>query len=379
MKYLWLVWVNLRRNVWRTVLTVGSVAMALFLFGALRSVLTTLDDAVEVGSESRLITMSKTAIVFSLPQSYQARLTAVPGVKGVSWANWFGGVYQRPEDFFAQFAIEAETYLPMYPEMKIAPDQLQAFMADRKAAIIGEGLIRKFGWKVGQTVTLRGTIYQGNWDFNIVGTYKPDNPSFGEENMFFHYKYLYEGSDRRASPNWYVLTLTDPSLAPQVSQAVDDQFKSSPSPTKTGTERAFQASFIGMWGNIGFLIRAIGTAVFFAILLVATNTMMMSARERIKEIAVMKTLGFGDGLVFGIVIGEALAITVIGGALGVGLAKLFLDNTPVLQSFFPGFSVKPATMLLGVAISATLGALAGLVPAVQAARLPVVQALRRIA
>lgn len=379
MKYLWLVWVNLKRNKRRTGLTIASVALALFLFGALRSVLTTLDDAVEVGSEGRLITMSATAIVFSLPQSYLARLSAVEGVQGVSWANWFGGIYQKPENFFAQFAIDAKTYLPMYPEVKIPPDQLEAFNAERKAAIIGEGLIRKFGWKVGQTVTLRGDIYPGDWDFIIRGVYRPDNPSFGEENMFFHYEYLYEGSQRRASPNWYVLTLSNPQLAPQVSQTIDDMFKSSPSPTKTGTERAFQASFIGMWGNIAFLIRAIGTAVFFAILLVAANTMMMSARERIKEVAVMKTLGFGDGIMFGLVIGEAMLITVLGGALGVGLSKLFLDNVAVLQSFFPGFAVKPSTMALGVGIAAAMGALSGLIPAVQAARLPVVQALRRVA
>jgi putative ABC transport system permease protein len=197
--------------------------------------------------------------------------------------------------------------------------------------------------------------------------------------MVFHYDYLYEKSNRQASPGWYIMRLSDPGRAAEISQQIDDLFRSSPAPTKTGTERAFQASFITMWGNIAFLVRAIGTAVFFAILLVAANAMMMSARERTREIAVLKTLGFSGALVFALVIGEALAITLLGGAVGLGGGKALLDSFKAMDTFLPGFSVKPSTMALGLSIAAGLGILAGLVPAWQAMRLPVVTALRRLA
>ena len=302
MKYARLIWVNLKRAKRRTILTVLSVAVALFLFTTLRSVVTALDSVSEVGSESRLVTGSAMGITFPLPQSYFERLRAQEGVSGVTWANWFGGVYVDQRNFFAQFAIDAETYLPMYPEVQVPDDQRQAFLAERTAALVGRGLMERFGWSLGQTVTLQGTIVPGDWEFTIRAVYVPDDPSFGDQLFFFHYDYLYEGSSQWMSPGWYVLQLDDPAAAPTIIDRIANMFENSSDPTKTETERAFQTGFVTMWGNIGFLVQAIGTAVFFAILLVSANTMMMAGRERIGENAILKTLGFEDGLLFQLVL-----------------------------------------------------------------------------
>ena len=379
MKFARLVLANLGRNKRRTALTILSVALAFFLFATLRSVLTTLDNARELGSVSRLITINATGLTFPVRQAQVPRVQAVEGIKSVSWSNWFGGIYQRPEDFFAQFAIDAETFLPMYPEIQLPDDQRAAFMAERNAAIVGKGLMEKFGWKLGQNVTLKGTIFGGDWDFVIRGVYTPSEAAFGDQNFYFRYDYLYEKSGRRAEPGWFVLQLHDPSQAAEISERVDAMFKNSQTPTKTQTEKAFSAGFVTMWGNVAFLMRAIGTAVFFAILFVAANTMMMAARERVGEIAVLKTVGFQDGTIFGIVIAEAAIMTLVGGAIGLLGARLLFSSTHALDGFLPGFGVRPGTLALGFGIAAALGLISGAIPAWQAARLSVVQALRRVA
>lgn len=380
MKFARLTWANLVRSKRRTILTTLSVAAALFLFVTLRSVLTTLDDAKKVGSESKMITRNAISIVFFVPQAYYEKLRAVPGVKSVSWANWFGGVYRDPRDFFAQFAIDAERYLAMYPELVIPGEQKQTFLAERTAAIAGRRLMERFGWELGQTVTLRGTIYSGEWPFTIRGVYTTTNPAFSDDMMFFHYSYLYEKAGRWPSPNWYVLELEDPSLAASVAERIDEMFKNSRAATRTETERAFQTGFVTMWGNVGFLLNAIGMAVFFAILLVAANTMMMASRERTGEVAVLKTLGFSDRLLFRLVLLEAAVITVGGGLLGVGGAKVLFDVTEFQGAgFLPGFHVRWSTAVIGLAMAVVLGVVSGFVPAWRAARLPVVQTLRRVA
>jgi len=373
-----LVWANLRRNKKRTILTMLSVMVAFFLFGVLRSVTTTLDAATEVGSEGRLIASSASGITFPLPEAHASRLATIEGVNGVSWASWFGAYYQDPNDFFAQFAIKADTYLPMYPEVVITAGSTEDFMRERSAAILGAGLMEKYGWQLGQTITLKGTFIPGDWEFTIRAVYDPPDPAFGDELMFFHYEYLYEGSNGQASPGWFVMTLDQPDRAPEVAATIDALFKSSVAPTKTQTEKAFNAGFVTMWGNIGFLVNAIGTAVFFAILLVAANTMMMAVRERIGEIAVLKTVGFGDGTVFGLVLAESVLITLLGGGLGLLLAwAAFLQPTP-LNAFFPGFGVTAGTITLGLAIAVSLGIISGAVPAIQSARLSVAGALRQV-
>ncbi|MBA2564168.1 MAG: ABC transporter permease [Gemmatimonadetes bacterium] len=379
MKFARLVWANLRRNKRRTILTTLSVAVALFLFATLRSVLTTLAGAAEVGSETRLITTNTISIVFPLPQSYYERLRAMEGVEAVSWANWFGGVYRDPQDFFASFAVDSDTYWPIYPEIEVPPEQLRAYMGERTAAIVGPELMKRYGWKVGDRVSLRGTIYPGDWPFTIRGVYRATTKYIDEASFMFHWDYLYEKSDRQADVGWYILQLSDPALAPAVAKRIDDTFRNSSASTETATERAFQASFITMWGNVGFFLNAIGLAVFFAILLVAANTMMMAARERTTEHAVLKALGYGDRLLFGIVMAEAAIVTLLGGLIGVLAARLLFSAATPFDSWMPGFSVTWPTIGLGLAIALVIGLMAGLIPALQAARLPVVQALRRVA
>jgi putative ABC transport system permease protein len=381
MKYLKLIRANLFRSKRRTILTVASVAAALFLFVTLRSVLTTLDDAKEVGSETRMVTRSSISIVFPLPEAYYQWLQTVPGVSSVTWSSWFGGVYRDPKDFFATLAVDAETYLPMYPEIDTPVEQREAFMAERTAAIVGSGLMERFGWSLNQTINLRSTIYSPGeeWPFTIRAVYEPTNPSFGDENFFFHYEYLYEKS-QFAQPGWYIMLLSDPTAAASVAETIDEHYKNSRAATRTETERAFQTGFVTMYGNVGFLLNAIGMAVFFAILFVAANTMMMSARERVNEQAVLKTLGFSDGLLFALVMTEAAVITIVGGLLGVGSAKLLFGLTGFQGAgFLPGFEIKWSTSIVGLAIAVLLGVISGFVPAWQALRLPISQTLRRVA
>jgi putative ABC transport system permease protein len=379
-KYLPLIWANLTRHKRRTVLTTLSVALALFLFASLRSVVTTLRATGEVGSESRMIVQSAKAIVFFLPQSYRQRLLAVPGVQAVSWADWFGGVYQDPKNFFAQFAVDPESYLDVYAgDYELPADQRAAFIRERTACIVGKSLLDKFGWRLGQNVTLKGTIFEGDWTLTIRGVYRSLDPVFAEDAMHLHYDMVYERYPAWVRPGWYVLKLKNPALAPQVAAAVDSEFKNSSDPTKTGTERAFNASFVTMWGNVSFLMNSIGMAVVFAILLVAANSMMLSARERTNEVGVLKTVGFGDRLLFGLVMVEAGSVALAGAVLGLGGAVVLWPAIHFqAMGFLPGFRVTPGTLALGVGITVLLAVASGLVPAVSAARLSAVQALRHV-
>ncbi len=379
MKFLPLVLANLARHKLRTLLTIASVAVALFLFASLRSVVTTLSAGAEVSSASRMIVQNATSFIQPLPQSYATRLGSVPHVRAVTWANWFGGKYGDGKRFFAQFAIEPESYLRMYPELQVAEDQKQAFLRERSAVLIGEGLVRAFGWKIGDNVTLQGTIFPGDWTFTIRGIYHPTLKEYGDDSFMFHYDYLYEKVPDRVSPGWFILAIDDPQAAPQVAKSIDDEFRNSPSPTKTGTEKAFAAGFAGMWGNVKLLMGTIGMAVVFAILLVTANAMMMNQRERTAEIAVMKTVGFSDRRVFGLVIVEAAVISLTGAVVGLGLAALLPVATGFGDGgFLPGYRVTPGTALIGAAVAILLTVASGIFPAWQAAKLPVVQALRRV-
>ncbi len=379
MKFLPLVLANLSRHKLRTILTIMSTALALFLFAMLRSVVTTLNAGSEVSSAQRLITQNSTAFVIPLPMAYANRLASVPHVKEVTWANWFGGKYGDGKKFFAQFAVDPETYLKMYPEYELPEDQKQAFLKERSAALIGEGLVRMFGWKVGDNVTMQGTIFPGDWTFTIRGIYHPSQKAYGDDQFMFHYDYLYERDPARVTPGWYILKIDDPSAAAVVAKTIDEQFKNSTAPTKTGTEKQFAAGFAGMWGNVKLLMSTIGMAVVFAILLVTANAMMMNQRERTSEVAVMKTVGFTDGRVFSLVIIEAAIIALTGAVIGLGLATALPLMTSMGDGgFLPGFRVTPDTLAVGAGVALILTVASGIFPAWQAAKLPVVQALRRV-
>ncbi|MDQ2929936.1 MAG: FtsX-like permease family protein [Gemmatimonadota bacterium] len=379
MKFLPLVLANLKRHKLRTLLTTLSVALALFLFASLRSVVTTLSAGSEVSSASRMIVQNSTAFVIPLPMSYAARLSSVPHVQAVTWANWFGGKYGDGKKFFAQFAIDPESYLKMYPELAIPEDQKLAFLKERSAAIIGEGLVRQFGWKVGDDITLQGTIFPGDWTFTIRGIYHPTLKEYGDDSFMFHYDYLYEKYPKSVTPGWFIMKIDDPTAAPTVARTIDDQFRNSNAPTKTGTEKAFAAGFASMWGNVSLLMSTIGMAVVFAILLVSANAMMMNQRERTSEVAVMKTVGFSDATVFRLVIIEAAVVSLTGALFGLGAAVLLPMVTGFGEGgFLPGFHVTAGTMLVGIGVALLLTIASGVFPAWQAARLPVVQALRRV-
>ena len=380
MKYFRLVVANLGRHKLRTFLTIMSVALALFLFASLRSVTTTLAATAQLGGARRLVTLNATGLVFPLPLAYGNRIKAMPGVTGLSWANWFGGKYGDGKDFFAQFAVDPTSYLEMYPEIILPADQKQAFLQDRTGAIIGKRLVSQFGWKLGQNVTIQGTIFQGDWTFTIDGIYTTATQGVVQDNvLFFHHDYFDERIGRAGIAGWYITQIDDPAHAANIEKSIDDMFRNSSSATKTGTERQFQASFATMWGNVSFLMSTIGLAVVFAILLVTANAMMMSARERTGEIAVLKTVGFSDRLLFALVMVEAGAMALTGAVLGLGGAKLLY---PAINfngaGFLPGFVVTTSTLIIGLLVALALMLASGLVPALRAARLPIVQALRHV-
>lgn len=374
---------NLKRRLRRTILTVLGLGVALFLFVTLRTFLRTLQTVGDVGSESRLVVSNKLGIVFPLPIAYRTRLAAVDGVEQISYASWFGGVYQDPSNFFANFAIDPETYFALYPEIVTAPDHREAFMADRTGALVGVRLMERFGWQVGQTVTLQGTIHPGEHRFTIRGTYSAGRKGFDQSSLLFHHRYLEEIARDQGGESlvgWYVLGVRDPDQAPAIASTIDATWENSSSPTRSQTEKAFNLSFVGLYGNIGFFLNAIGLAVVFAILMVAGNTMAMSARERFAEIAVLKTLGFTDGAVLRLVIAEAAAITVLGLIVGLGGAMLVFNVVQFdLGGFVPGLAVTPGITLAALAIAVIIAAVSSLVPAWQSARLQVVDALRYVA
>lgn len=379
MKYLQLVLANLGRRKGRNILTVLSVALALFLFASLRAVVTTIAATAQWGGANRLVTTNATGIVFTMPLSYGNRIAALPGVKDVTYANWFGGRYGDGKRFFGQFAVDPESYLRLYPEMVVSEEHMKAFLANRSSALIGDRLLSVFGWRVGQDVTIQGTIFPGDWTFTIAGTYSPSAKVINDDMMIFRHDYFEEKLGRPGIAGWYIVQIDDPNQAAMVSKRIDDMFRNSSAPTKTGTEQAFNASFATMWGNVSLLMGTIGMAVVFAILLVTANTMMMSARERIREVAVLKTIGFSDSTMFGLVMLEAAVITLSGALLGLLGAKVLYRSIEFNGAgFLPGFDVTTGTLVLGGAIALVIMLASGIVPAIRAARLPVVQALRHV-
>jgi putative ABC transport system permease protein len=379
MRFFHLVLANLGRHKRRTVLTTLSVALALFLFASLQTVVTTLKAAAQFGSARRLVSTNATGIVFPLPISYANKLRAVPGVEAVTWANWFGGRYRDNKRFFAQFAVDPESYLEMYPEISLPEDQRQAFLREKSSAIIGRRLVDAFGWKLGQDVTIQGTIFPGDWTFTVRGIYTPTDAAINDDMLLFRHDYFDERIGRAGIAGWYVVRINDANNAGSIAKSIDDQFRNSNAATKTGTEQAFNASFATMWGNVSLLMGTIGLAVVFAILLVTANAMMMSARERTREVAVLKTIGFTDRTLFGLVMLEAGMVAGMGALLGLGGAKwLYRATNFNAGGFLPGFDVTGRTLLAGAGVTLVMLLASGLVPAMRAARLPVVQALRKV-
>ena len=383
MKFVGLVLKSARRSKRRTALTVLSVAIAVFLFASLRAVLDGFNAATEASSSTRIVTIRSTSLIFSMPTSHAEVIRHMPGVRDLTWANWFGGIYKDPKNFFAQLAIEPESYLRMYPEITLSPEERRAFLEDRTGCVVGDGLIKRYGWKAGDRIVIQPgipTYGQQDYTFTIRGVYKAGSSAIDNQTMFFHWKYADERGVVKGQVGWFVTEIANPDQAAQVALAIDQKFANSPYETKTDTERAFQSSFVSMFGNLNLLLGSIAVAVVITTLFVAANTMAMSVRERTTEIAVMRTLGFEGRTIFALIAGEGLLMAMMGGVLGVVLAKVIVNGDTFGSSgFIPPFGVSGRNAAIGLALSAFIGLVAGAIPATMASRLKIVDGLRRVA
>jgi putative ABC transport system permease protein len=383
MKFIGLVFKSARRNLRRTLLTVFSVAIAVFLFLSLRAVLDGFHAAAEASSSTRIVTIRSTSIIFQMPTAHAEIVRGIPGVRDVTWANWFGGIYKEPRNFFGQFAVEPESYLRMYPEILLTPEEKKAFLEDRTGCVVGDGLARTYGFKVGDRIVLKvGIPGYGREDFpfTIRGVYRAGSSAVDNQTMLFHWKYADERSIEKGQVGWLVAEIADPDQAARIAGEIDKKFENTPNETKTDTEKQFQTMFASMFGNLDLLLGSIAIAVVITTLFVAGNTMAMSVRERTTEIAVMRTLGYPSQIIFFLIAGEGLFMAVVGGILGAGIAAL-LVNPHVFtgNAFIPPFGVTGQNVLAGVLLSGLIGVLAGLIPATMASRLKIVDALRRVA
>ena len=410
MKFLPFVLKHLKRNWIRTASTVAAMAICIFLFCTLQSVLAEINAMLASSSATRLVTRNAVSLVFDLPLAYGSRIKAIPGVKDVANMTWFGGALPAKKEGQAEAAGEAEAttdwsnffpnmavdenYFAMYPEFMIPPDQWQAYLQDMQGCVIGRKLADKFGWKIGDRFFLESFIppyrkKDGTFEFVVRAIFDVDkgkHPGTDSGIMFFHYKYLYEGTGRIVNAGTYMVEINDPGQAGSVSKAIDAQFENTDAQTLTETEQAFAASFIAMAGNLAFLLNSIALAVSFTILLVTANTMSMAVRERRTEIAVLKTLGFSSGRVMGLIVAEAVFLGALGGALGIGGSRALmwlLTTLPVIKDMLAGMglselNLQPAVAAVGFAVALFLGLAAGIVPAYNAYRSRITDMLRTV-
>jgi putative ABC transport system permease protein len=358
--------------------------VAILSFGLLRTVISAWYAGVEASSANRLITRNSISLIFPLPLSYLERVRGVEGVKTVSYGNWFGGIYIEEKNFFANFAVEPRTYLELYSEYILAENQKQAFLRDRRACIVGRKLAKRFDWKVGDLITLRGTIFPGNWEFMLRGIYSGRDSRVDESQFFFHWDYLNETLKKKESlradqVGIYILNVTNPGLAAETAARVDRAFKNSYAETLTETEKAFQLGFVALTEAILLVIQLVSFVVIVIIMAVAANSMSMSVRERLGEYAVFKTLGFGGAYLGILILGESMLIAVLGGTVGVLLtfpaAKVFLNY---LGDYFPVFLVTEQTVIFQGLAALAVGIAAAVLPIWRAVRVPIIQALGRI-
>ena len=383
MKYLSLIWAQLFRSKTRTLLTLLSVVAAFLLFGMLDSVRVAFNSGGSVAGADRMVVASRLSITQLLPISLHAQIESIPGVKKTAYANWFGGIYRDPKNFFPNFAVGPE-YFEMYPEYVLPKAQLAAFQADRTGAVVGKALADRFGWKIGDTIPLQATIFpqkdgSNAWPLKLDGIFElKDAKRKGEENqLLFHWKYFDEANayvNNRAG--WYMVKLDNPDHAVRVARAIDAISANSDHETKTQTEAAFNQAFAKQFADIGLIVTAIMGAVFFTLLLLTGNTMAQAVRERIPELAVLKTLGFKDGTVLVLVLVESMLLVLLGGLIGLGLAAVLM---PVVSAASGGMIALPTvqlqTWLVGIALMLAIGLIVGVLPAQRARRLKIVDAL----
>jgi putative ABC transport system permease protein len=384
MKYLHLVWSNLKQKKLRTSLTLLSILVAFILFGFLSAIKQALIGGVELAGVDRLVVRHKVSIIQLLPESYKARMERIAGVALATHQTWFGGIYQDPKNFFMQNPVVPEEFLEMHPELILPPAQKQAWLETRTGAIVGRKTAERFHWKTGDKVPIQTSIWtkqdgSRTWEFDIVGIYDGKDRGLDTTPMFFRYDYFDEA--RRGGKGlvgWYTIRVRDPSRAAEVAKFVDQEFENSSSETKTEPEGAFVQSWASQLGNIVLIVAAILGAVFFTILLVAGNTMAQAVRERTGELGVLKAIGFTNGQIVALVLAESCLLTVLGGALGLGLAWIMISRGDPTSGLLPMFFFRTRDLLVGFGISIALGLCTGILPALQAMRLRVADALRRI-
>jgi putative ABC transport system permease protein len=376
---------NAFRHKLRTMLTMVGLIVAISAFGLLRTIVDAWYAGADATSSTRLITRSAISVGYPLPVYYAEKIKQVEGVTGVTWINWFGGIYIERRNFFARLAVDGASYLPLYPEYIVRDEEKKAFMADRQGAIVGRKIAQRFGWQVGDTIPLSGTIYPGNWTFNIRGIYTGNDPRADETLMFMHWGLVAENVRRRlgsAAANQvglFMVGIKDPNKASMISQEIDVLFRNSVAETRTETEKAFQLGIVSMSNTILVAIQAVSFVVILIIMAVMANTMTMTARERLAEYATLKALGFSPGFVVKLLFGESMMIAIIGGALGIlmtyPLAAAFVYQTNMTKSF----DVSQTTILFQVGASLFVGMVAAIWPAWKMSRIDIVQGLRHVA
>jgi putative ABC transport system permease protein len=375
---------NALRHKLRTSLTILGLVVAIFAFGLLQTVIDAWYAGAEGASNTTLVTRNKTSLVFPLPLSYEARIRAAPGVTGVGYANWFQGTYKDPKNFFAQFAISGASYLDIYPDYLLPPDQRAAFLRDRKGAIVGRKLADQFGFKVGDIIPLKGTIYPGDWELVVRGIFDGRQSTTNTATLFLHWDYVNESlkktMPRRANQiGVYVVRIDEPENAATISAAIDREFSNSLAETLTETEKAFQLGFVSMSEAIVVAIRVVSFVVIVIIAAVMANTMAMSARERLGEYATLKALGFGPGFLTAMILGESLLLSLFGAALGIVILFRFaaLLGT-VMGTMFPVFEVTRLTVIQQILAALAVGLVAAIAPTLRATRVNIVEGLRSI-
>ena len=373
------------RNRLRTSLTAVGVAVAVVAFLFLRTILASFSGGVDAAAQDRLITRNKISVTQSLPLAYAQRIAAVPGVAALSWANWFGGVYKDPKNFFPKFGIDAETYLPIYPEFLLSPEEKAAFLADRSGCVIGEKLADKFGFKVGDKIPVKGDIYPGDWDFTVRGIFKGKERGTDTGAMFFHWKLLDERmpAARKNQAGVFVFRVGDTNRSAQIGKDVDVQFENSIAETRTESERAFQLAFLSMFGAILTAVQLVSVVMLAILTLILGNTMAMSTRERTSEYAVMRSVGFRPGHIVGLVLAEGFIVAALGFALGAAIAPPLITGFMTWGQKTFGSFVRSSSLSLEAMAFAGLAALVGgilatVIPAIRAGQLNIVDALRRV-
>jgi putative ABC transport system permease protein len=383
MKFRSLIFANLFRKKVRLILTVGSFAVALFLFSFLAVVKGAFGRGADIAGADRLVIINRISIIQPLPLSYRDKMLRIPGVKAVTHNNWFGGVYQDEKNFFPQFAIDIENQRTVLPELSVPDDQWANFVKDRTGAIAGAKTAKRFGWKVGDRIPIKNSLFGAAnvWEFTLDGIYHSDKVGGDESQFWFQWDFFEERMPQSFKGNvgWYVLKLDNPDDAPRVGKAIDDMFANSPFETKTETESQFAAGWVKQFGNIEFLILTIGAVVFFTLLLVTGNTMAISVRERINELGTLKAIGFSDRKILLFVLAESLIISLVGGLIGLGLAALAVPIlAAALNGLLPTLILSPAILSVGLATALLVGVVSGLLPGIGAMRMRVVNALRRV-